>query len=135
MNNASRNNSQEQARHPPLLCSLTFSTDDTEDTQELSYWVRAISLLFCQEDCLISLPEPPCLFYFQCSSLPLCLSPYLPLSLPLSLQSSPILGLPHSFIHPASFKGVKGLSQEVVMQDQLRIDYAVSKLSTQKGEL
>lgn len=62
------------ASSPPLL---TFSTDDTEDTRELSYWVPAISLMFCSEACLSSPPEPPCLFYSQRSSFHPCLFPYL----------------------------------------------------------
>ena len=36
MNNASRNNLQEQGQPPPLLRWLAFSIDDTEDAWELS---------------------------------------------------------------------------------------------------
>lgn len=46
MNNASRNNSREQASILPSFAQ-TFSTDDAEDSWELSYWVLAIISLLC----------------------------------------------------------------------------------------
>lgn len=98
MNNASRNNLQEQSQPPPLLCQLAFSTDDTKDTWELSSQVLATSLLLCQETCLncpqsvlahCSIPNVPA----TPLSLPTCASlstHFLSLHIYPPLQDSPI---------------------------------------------